>query len=53
MRFKIRRCKKCGRYTFKANCPNCNTPTNIAHPARFSPDDKYLIYKVKALKKGV
>ncbi len=49
MRFKIRRCPKCQEYTLKEECPKCGIPTLIGHPAKFSPDDKYLVYKVKAL----
>lgn len=34
-------------YTMKNVCPRCGapTPTAIAHPARFSPDDRYARYR--------
>lgn len=49
MKFKMKRCPKCKRYTLKETCPVCNIQTVTAHPARFSPDDKYLLYKVRML----
>lgn len=49
LRFKIKKCVHCGRYTLKEKCPSCGEKTLIAHPARFSPDDKYLEYKIKSL----
>ena len=48
----LRRCEKCGKYTFKTGtCPTCNGAVHIPHPAKFSPDDKYLKYRI-ALKKA-
>ena len=38
----MRRCEKCGSYTFKAACPKCGGRTILAHPPKFSPQDKYL-----------
>ena len=49
MKAKIRKCVKCGRYTFKEICPNCNEKTKISHPAKFSPDDPYLDLKIKVV----
>jgi len=46
MRFLMRKCPKCGRYTFKELCPVCGTRTVSAHPPRFSPTDKYVHYRV-------
>ena len=46
MRFLIRRCPRCGRYTLKDTCPVCGAPTRVAHPPRFSPLDKYVKYRV-------
>ncbi len=42
---KIRKCKKCGRYTLKERCPECGAETVSAHPPRFSPEDKYGKYR--------
>lgn len=49
LKFKIKKCVKCGRYTLKEKCPLCDEKTLVAHPARFSPDDKYLKYKIKSI----
>ncbi len=46
MRFQMRRCTGCGRYTLKNSCPKCGTETRSAHPAKFSPDDKYMRYRL-------
>ncbi len=46
MRFLLRKCPKCHRYTLKDKCPVCGTPTVVAHPARFSPLDKYVRYRL-------
>lgn len=42
----MRRCLSCGRYTLKRECPGCGGATRSAHPARFSPDDKYARYRL-------
>ncbi|HWY28280.1 MAG TPA: RNA-protein complex protein Nop10 [Candidatus Sulfotelmatobacter sp.] len=41
MKWLMRRCPKCSRYTLKETCPTCGTPTSNPHPAKFSPEDKY------------
>jgi len=42
----LRRCVRCRRYTLKKDaCPYCGGEVRIPHPAKFSPDDKYAIYK--------
>ena len=46
MRFQLRRCPECNHYTLKENCPDCNSKTVSAHPAKFSPDDKYMRYRL-------
>lgn len=46
MRFQLRKCLKCNRYSLKNECPLCNEKTISAHPAKFSPDDKYLRYRI-------
>ena len=43
----LRKCEKCGKYTLKKNkCPYCCGKVRIPHPPKFSPDDKYLKYKM-------
>lgn len=46
MRFQMRRCSACNRYTLKARCQACGSETVSVHPARFSPDDKYMRYRL-------
>lgn len=45
MRFRIRKCPECGRYTLKETCPVCGANTRVAHPPRFSPEDPYGEYR--------
>jgi len=50
----LRKCEKCGKYTLnKTGCLYCNGNVRIPHPAKFSPDDKYLKYRVAARKEAV
>ena len=49
----LRKCVKCGKYTLKKDkCPYCNGDVKIPHPAKFSPDDKYIKYRI-ALKEEI
>lgn len=41
----IRKCSGCGRYTTADRCPMCNRDTVNAHPAKYSPDDRYGKYR--------
>jgi H/ACA ribonucleoprotein complex subunit 3 len=51
MAWLLRKCLKCGKYTLKKDtCPYCGGKVHIPHPAKFSPDDKYLRYRM-AMKK--
>ena len=45
MRALLMRCPSCGSYTMKEVCPKDGLPTVTAHPARFSPDDRYARYR--------
>jgi H/ACA ribonucleoprotein complex subunit 3 len=48
----LRQCAKCGNYTLKLDtCPYCGGNLHVPHPAKFSPVDKYLKYRV-AMKEG-
>ena len=47
MKFQLRKCQKCQTYSLKNNCGKCNNETTSAHPAKFSPDDKYLKYRLQ------
>ena len=43
----LRKCEKCGNYTLKTDfCPRCGGKVHVPHPAKFSPDDKYLRYRL-------
>ena len=46
MKFQLRKCEKCNSYSLKHQCIKCNLDTFSAHPAKFSPDDKYLKYRL-------
>lgn len=46
MRFQMRRCSDCRSYTMRDVCPACGGDAPLAHPARFSPDDKYARYRL-------
>ena len=46
MRFQLRKCSQCSLYTLKNECKKCNVETTSAHPAKFSPDDKYMRYRL-------
>ncbi len=47
MRFRIKKCPECGRYTLMDTCPVCGAKTKVAHPPRFSPEDPYGAYRRK------
>nr|WP_320161624.1 RNA-protein complex protein Nop10 [uncultured Methanoregula sp.] len=42
---RIRYCTADHIYTLSFACPICGRPTSVAHPARFSPEDKYGKYR--------
>jgi len=46
MRFQLRKCVKCKKYTLKTECVECKHDTVSVHPAKFSPDDKYIRYRL-------
>jgi H/ACA ribonucleoprotein complex subunit 3 len=47
----LRKCEQCGKYTLKKNgCPYCGGNVRIPHPPKFSPDDKYLKYRISVKK---
>ncbi|HIQ23894.1 MAG TPA: RNA-protein complex protein Nop10 [Pyrodictium delaneyi] len=48
MRWLMRRCIVCGRYTLRRDkCPLCGGSVAVPHPPRFSPEDKYVAYRYK------
>jgi H/ACA ribonucleoprotein complex subunit 3 len=40
---KIKRCERCKKYTLSAI--HCRTSTKLAHPPKYSPEDKYAKYR--------
>ena len=42
---KMRKCLKCGKYTFKEICEECKIPTVFPKPPRYSPTNKYGKYR--------
>lgn len=47
MPWMLRKCKSCNRYTLNTDkCPYCGGEVRIPHPPRFSPEDKYVKYRV-------
>jgi len=45
---RIRYCERDHRYTLFIHCPVCGEPTRTAHPARYSPEDRYGAYRREA-----
>ena len=43
----MRKCKSCSRYTLETLCPICNDETIVPHPPKFSPDDRYVRYRIR------
>ncbi|MEK6835535.1 MAG: RNA-protein complex protein Nop10 [Nanoarchaeota archaeon] len=50
MKVEILKCNSCNIYTLKDECPNCNKKTLSPKPAKFSIEDKYQKYRLKARK---
>ncbi|MFB5646555.1 MAG: RNA-protein complex protein Nop10 [Candidatus Nitrosomaritimum yanchengensis] len=46
MRFLLRRCISCFHYTLIDKCTKCGEETISAHPAKISPDDNYMKYRL-------
>ncbi|MEM0005349.1 MAG: RNA-protein complex protein Nop10 [Ignisphaera sp.] len=46
MRWRIRKCPICKRYTLKEMCMYCNAKTVLPHPLQFSPEDRYVAYRI-------
>ena len=46
MKHLIRKCPACNIYTLKHECPKCKSQTADPHPPKYSPDDKYVRYRI-------
>jgi H/ACA ribonucleoprotein complex subunit 3 len=44
---KIKYCPQCKAYTFKEKCPKCNSKTINQNPPKYSPEDKYGLWRRK------
>jgi H/ACA ribonucleoprotein complex subunit 3 len=43
----LRKCENCQSYTLNnEKCPYCGGKVRVPHPPKFSPDDKYLRYRM-------
>ncbi|AFZ70147.1 putative Zn-ribbon RNA-binding protein [Caldisphaera lagunensis DSM 15908] len=48
MRWLLRKCIKCNRYTLsQERCPYCGGQLKVPHPPKYSPNDKYIEYRYK------
>jgi len=45
---RLRKCAKCGRYTLGEKCPKCGGESRAAHPAKYSPEDRWAKYRREA-----
>jgi H/ACA ribonucleoprotein complex subunit 3 len=53
MVWQLRKCVNCNKYTLKKDkCPYCGGLVRIPHPPKFSPDDKYLKYRMIMKRSG-
>ncbi|MEM2930550.1 MAG: nucleolar RNA-binding Nop10p family protein [Thermoproteota archaeon] len=46
---KLRKCPRCKRYMLEEVCKRCGSSTHSPHPPKFSLEDPFLEYKVRAL----
>jgi H/ACA ribonucleoprotein complex subunit 3 len=43
----LRKCRQCGSYTLNRSvCPYCGGGLKVPHPPKFSPEDKYLRFRM-------
>jgi len=42
---RIRKCRRCGRYTLSEKCPECGGDTGNPRPAPYAPSDPYAVYR--------
>ncbi len=43
----LKKCVRCSSYTLKTDvCPLCGGTLKTPHPPKFSPDDRYLKYRM-------
>lgn len=50
---RIKYCTKCKEYTLKGICSNCNEPSIVKQPPKYSPIDKNAKYRREARKEDL
>ena len=45
MRSVMKKCRACGTYSLKDACPACGQATGNPMPPRYSPEDRYGVYR--------
>jgi H/ACA ribonucleoprotein complex subunit 3 len=43
----LKKCSICKKYMFNELCDKCKNRTGSPHPPKYSPDDKYVLYRIK------
>lgn len=43
----LQKCHACQVYTLKPACPSCGAATASSHPPRYSPENRYGLYRRK------
>jgi H/ACA ribonucleoprotein complex subunit 3 len=49
-KMELKKCRRCGRYTFMEKCPKCGEVAVRAAPPKFSPQDRWGEYRRKLKK---
>ncbi|MCS7140089.1 MAG: RNA-protein complex protein Nop10 [Candidatus Nezhaarchaeota archaeon] len=54
MKSLLMKCTNCGKYTLHTDkCPYCGGNLKNPHPPRYSPYDKYALYRLKVRLEGL
>ncbi|MEK6986825.1 MAG: RNA-protein complex protein Nop10 [Candidatus Thermoplasmatota archaeon] len=53
MRSLLKKCLACGRYTLQDACPSCGGRAGNPMPPRYSPEDRYGVYRRRLKREGV
>ncbi len=52
MRSLLKKCLACGRYTLQDACPACGGMAGNPMPPRYSPEDRYGVYRRRLKREG-
>ncbi len=47
---RMKKCERCELYTLRERCPRCGMITVSPHPLKFSPEDRWGVWRRKAKK---